>query len=313
MPNRRLQTILSMAAILAGFWLIFVLSNAMEAERGKMESVGEDDDLYLSSQRIKALSGDFGGLAADWYWINSLQYIGRKIVKGHEQGYDNIKDLRPLNPRLLYPMLDRTTTLDPNYGVAYTFGAVVLPAIDEEQAIALTEKGIAAMPNEWRFYQHLAYIYWQRGDYEKAAEVYDKGSRIEGAGAFMKQMSAKVRLEGGSHIMAREIYQNIYDTAEDTRTKEMIGLRLLQLDSLEEREEIQKILKDYQEKTGRCANSWADIFGALRTVKLPDGKGLNFMRPNMPVDPTGAPYLLSNSEGKCEATLDLKTTKIPPG
>ncbi len=313
MPNRRLQTILSIAAIIVGFWLIFVLSNLMETERAKMAPAAEDEDLYLSSRRIKALSGDFSGLAADWYWINSLQYIGRKIVKGHDAGYDSIKNLRPLNPRLLYPMLDRTTTLDPHYMVAYTFGAVVLPAIDEEQAIALAEKGIAANPGEWSLHQHLGYIYWQRGDYKKASEAYDNGSRTPGAPSFLKQMSAKVLLEGGSRETAREVYRHIYDSADDTQTKELVAMRLIQIDSLEEREEIQKVLQAFQTNTGRCPVSWAEIFNALRAIKLPGGKGLNFTRSIIPVDPTGIPYLLKNSEGKCEVTLDLTVTKIPPG
>jgi tetratricopeptide (TPR) repeat protein len=299
--------------MLIGFGLIFVLSNTMEAERAKMPPVPEDEDLYLSSQRIKTLSGDFNGLVADWYWMNSLQYIGRKIVKGHDAGYDSIKDLRPLNPKLLYPMLDRTTTLDPGYRVAYTFGAVVLPAIDEEQAIKLTEKGIADDPNDWRLYQHLGYIYWQRGDYEKAAEVYDQGSQIEGVPSFMRQMSAKVRLEGGSREMAREIYRHIYETAEDTQTKELVAMRVAQVDSLEEREEIQKVLADFQKNTGRCPASWGDVFNSLRLLKMSNGKGLNFLKPNIPVDPTGAPYLLANSNGKCEVTLDFSASKIPPG
>jgi tetratricopeptide (TPR) repeat protein len=313
MSNRNLQMILLPVFIIIGFGLIFVLSNMLEARRMPTEAALEDEDLYLSSQRIKAMSGDFNGLAADWYWINSLQYIGRKIVKAQDEVTLNMNDMSALNPRLLYPMLDRTTTLDPNYRVAYTFGAVVLPAIDEEQAIKLTEKGIAENPNEWVLYQHLGYIYWQRGDYPKAAQVYDRGSEIAGAPPFMKQMSAKVRLEGGTRETAREIYRHIFDTAEDTQTKDLIALRLAQIRSLDERDEIQKVLQNFQQKNGRCAKSWAEIFGALRMIKLPDGKGLAFSRESVPLDPTGAPYLLSDSEEKCEVVLDFTKTKIPPG
>jgi len=313
MPERKSQTIVLLAIIIIGCGLVYVLSDVMEATRAKLDTAVEDEDLYLSSQRIKTLSGDFNGLVADWYWINSLQYIGRKIIKAQDEGTLNINDMRPLNPRLLYPMLDRTTTLDPNYRVAYTYGAVVLPAINEEEAIKLTEKGIAENPNEWRLYQHLGYIYWQRGDYEKAAQVYDQGSQLEGAPLFMKQMSAKVRLEGGRRETAREIYTQIYEGADDTQTKEMIGLRLLQLDSLDERDGIKKVLEDFQAKNGRCPGSWAEIFGALRAVKLPGGKGLNFIRPNIPVDPSGAPYLLSDAEDQCNVKLDPARSKIPPG
>ena len=311
MSKRNLQTILLLAFIIIGFGLVFMLSDMLEARRASAAAF-EDEDLYLSSQRIRALSGDFNGLVADWYWINSLQYIGRKIVKAKDEGNLNIKDLRPLNPRQLYPMLDRTTTLDPDYSAAYTFGAIILPAINEEDAIKLTEKGIAENPHEWVLYQHLGYIYWQRGDYPKAAEVYDQGSQIAGAPAFMKQMSAKVRLEGGTRETAREIYRHIFETAEDTQTKELVALRLAQIDSLEERDQIRKVLQDLQQKSGRCARSWAEAAGALRAIKLSSGKGLAFSREGIPLDPSGAAYLLVNSEEKCDVELDLKVTKIPP-
>jgi tetratricopeptide (TPR) repeat protein len=180
-------------------------------------------------------------------------------------------------------------------------------------AIKLTEKGIAANPNEWVLYQHLGYIYWQRGDYQKAAEVYDQGSQAPGAPAFMKQMSAKVRLEGGTRETAREIYQNIYDYAEDTQTKELVAMRLAQITSLEERDKIREVLQESQKKNGGCARSWPEVFAALRAIKLPGGGGLTFSREGFPLDPSGAPYKLMNAEDKCDVELDLVATKIPPG
>lgn len=311
MSKRTLKTILLGGFIIAGFGLIFILSDVLEARRAP--DIYADEDLYLSSQRIKAFSGDFSGLAADWYWINSLQYIGRKIVKTKEEGDFSLKDMRPLNPRQLYPMLDRTTTLDPGYMAAYTFGAIILPAIDVDLAIKLTEKGIAENPNEWVLYQHLGYIYWQRGDYEKAAQVYDQGSGIAGAPSFMKQMSAKVRLEGGTRETAREIYQHIYDSAEDTQTKELIAMRLAQIVSLDERDKIREVLQETRKKTGGCPKSWPAVFNTLRAIKMSDGKGLAFSREGIPLDPSGAPYRLINSEEKCDVDLDPVTTKIPPG
>jgi tetratricopeptide (TPR) repeat protein len=251
-------------------------------------------------------------LAADWYWINSLQYIGRKVVQLDGFQNLNLKDLSSLNPKMLYPLLDRTTTLDPGYRVAYTYGAVVLPAIDVDQAIKLTEKGIAENPGDWVLYQHLGYIYWQQQNYEKASQVYAAGANIPDAPPFLKQMSAKIKLEGGSRETAREIYQHIYDTAGDTETRDLVGGRLLQIVSLNERDAIKKIMEDFREKNGRCIASWTEITSALRQVKIPGGRGLKFdPASSAPVDPAGFPYRLSASGDKCEAELDLHS-KIPP-
>ena len=94
------------------------------------------------------------GLLADWYWMNSLQYIGKKI---ESVGLDNINldDMRSLNPRLLTRILTVLRTLDPKFMAPYSYGATLLPTSDSDQAVALTEKGIKNNPNEWRLYQYL--------------------------------------------------------------------------------------------------------------------------------------------------------------
>src|SRR6266568_4169891 len=59
---------------------------------------------------------------------------------------------------LLYPLLDLTTSLDPNFMVAYRFGAIFLSEPDPggagrpELAIALLEKGVKTNPDKWEYY-----------------------------------------------------------------------------------------------------------------------------------------------------------------
>jgi hypothetical protein len=68
-------------------------------------------------------------------------------------------------------------------------------------------------------------------------------------------------------------------------------------------------LQKFKEKSGRCANSFAEIFPLLQSVKLPNGKDFRIDKANNLVDPTGAPYLLDKE--KCDVLLDAKNTKIP--
>lgn len=309
--SRNLQTIILLIAVFAGMGVIYLLSAQIDGQRAAYQPPSEDEDLYLSPERLKMISGDFRGLVADWYWVSALQYLGRKIV--NHDGPINTKDLRNLDPKLLYPMLDRVTMLDPMYMPAYTFGAVMLPGINEDDAIKFIEKGIADNPDEWVLYQHLGYIYWQRKDYQKASQVYEEGSRIPGAPLFLKQMSGKVLIEGGSNETAREIYQHIFETAEDQQTKDLVYGRLLQIESLEEREAMTRVLNNFRERTGRCASSWREIGNELARIKLPNGKSLRADATNTPVDPSDAPYVLKNTDGLCEITLNLRLTKIPPG
>jgi len=117
----------------AGFASIFDLSRYISAHRISLPDTYADSDLDLQGKRLKGYTLGTDGLLADWYWMRSLQYIGGKIaIKGLDQ--TNLEDMTSLNPRLLYPLLDNATTLDPKLMAAYSYGATVLPAIDPKQA-----------------------------------------------------------------------------------------------------------------------------------------------------------------------------------
>ncbi|HEV2904809.1 MAG TPA: hypothetical protein VGW32_07165, partial [Pyrinomonadaceae bacterium] len=150
-----------------------VLSRRMDARRAVTEAKYGEDQLYLKGPTAKRLTLAFNGLAADWYWMRSLQYVGRKIVAYEDahEGRFELNDLSTLDLKLLPSLLQVTTALDPQFHAAYEYGAVILPEVDPEAAVALLNHGIAANPSSWRLYQHLGYIYWQREDYDKASET----------------------------------------------------------------------------------------------------------------------------------------------
>lgn len=229
------------------------------------------------------MSMNFNGLVADWYWMRALQYVGAKILSA--QGPIQLDDLSQLDMRLLAPMLDVATTLDPEFMEPYLYAAVVLPAVDEEEAIRITRKGITANPHQWRLYQHLGYIYWQRGDYASAGQSYSEGAKIPGAPAWMQAMKARMAAEGGSRDVAREIYGRMYEEAQDPKVKEMARSRLLQLQSMDQRDVIRKLLQIYRSKVGRCPGSWIEMAPLLRAARLPIADG-------GPIDPGGTPYAL---------------------
>jgi tetratricopeptide (TPR) repeat protein len=307
MKSSSTKTFIAVAVIALGFAAVFVLSNFLERVKPPMPEGYIDRDLALQGAKLKGFSLGLEGLVADWYWMQSLQYIGGKVVASKEN--INLENLNSLNPRLLYPYLDNATDLDPHFMAVYSYGAVVLPAIDAGQAIKIAEKGIANNPNEWRLYQQLGYIYWRLGNYEKAAEIYTEGSRIAGAPAFMKLMSAKMKSEGGSREIAREVYRQMFEESGDRQAKETAALRLLELESLDERDAIRSALQSFREKSGRCAGSLQEILPLLKNVKLPAGKDFRVDKSNNPVDPSGAPYVLDKQN--CDVKLDAERTKIP--
>ena len=307
MKSNRTQLIISGAAIVLGFAAIFGLGNFLEKALVPFPEDFDDGDLAINGSRLKGFALGMEGLIADWYWVRSLQYIGDKMIKSGSD-FQNIDDLSVLNPRLLYPYLETATDLDPHFIAAYSYGAIVLPAIDPTKAIAITEKGIANNPNEWRLYQHLGYIYWRIGNYEKAAATYEKGSEIADAAPFMKMMAASMLTEGGSRDTSRKIFQRMLDDSDDQNIRLTMTLHLNEIDSLDERAAIDAALADFRQKTGRCASSLNEIFPMLRGIRLPGERDFRIDAANRLVDPTDAPYLLDKEN--CRAALDLEHTKL---
>jgi tetratricopeptide (TPR) repeat protein len=306
MVSRSRTTALAVLVILGGLAAVFFLTGFVERQRPTASQVYEDEDLALQGSQFKGFVFGAEGLVADWYWMNSLQYMGKKIATVGLENLD-LEDMRSLNPRLLYPYLNNATDLDPRFIPPYSYGATILPAIDPLQAVALTEKGIANNPNEWRLYQYLGYIYWRLGNYEKASETYGKGAQIAGAPLFMRMMSARMKTEGGSRDIAREMYNQMLAEAQDERTRQNAELRLLQIDSLDEIDLITAALADFRNSNNRCPANWAELIPTLQR-RPSKGRDLRIDRRNDIVDPTGVPYALNQEQ--CSVTLGVGT-KLP--
>lgn len=299
------KNVILVLAIVLGLTAVVLLARWMDDHRSDVQAQLSEEPLYLNGTTAKHLSLAFNGLAADWYWMRSLQYVGRKIVSyedNHEGGFD-LSNLSSLDVRLLPSLLRVTTTLDPQFMAPYEYGAVILPELNQAEAIALLNYGIAANPSSWRLYQHLGYIYWQRHDYQKASEVYAAGAKLPDAPAWMTAISARMKAEGGSRDAAREMYRHLSEASGDEAVKDMVAKQAMRLNSLDERDAIRKLLSDYAAREGRCASSWREVNGALRAaqMRLDAATGA-------PLDPSDTPYRLVKNG--CDVDLD-ENTKVP--
>lgn len=283
--------------VLLGLASVVGLALWIDSRRSPLDASIEEENLYLTGNTVKRVSLGFNGLTADWYWMRSLQYVGGKILNGSQSM--QLDNLGQLNLKLLAPLLDNATTLDPEFMEPYEYAAIVLPGVNVQEAIRITKKGIAANPSSWRLYQHLGYIYWQQKDFKAAGETYDEGAKVPGVPPWMEAMKARMAVEGGSRDTAREIYRRMYEQAGDDKVKEMARVRLLQLNSLDERDALRRVLAAHKTRRGQCPASWRDIENVLRTLRFKiDADGA-------PLDPTGVPYTLLND--KCDVDKDPRS------
>lgn len=286
--------------VAAGLACVFFISRRLDAARPPEDPFASYEELYVTPEAARRMSLAFNGLAADWYWLRSLQYLGRKSAAF--RGDYTLDDMSALGVRNLGPLLEQATALDPQFMAAYEFGAVVLPAIDDAQAVRFVERGIRENPQVWRLYQHLGYIHWQAGRYQEASDTYRAGAQLPGAPRWLEAMAAQVQVYGGSRETARQLYRRMFDEADDEQIKLLAYRRLLQLQSLDERDAVRRALQEIQARTGRCPASWREAAAVLRAARLKtDATG-------SPLDPTGFPYVLDANA--CEPQLDERS-QIP--
>jgi tetratricopeptide (TPR) repeat protein len=236
------------------------------------------DALFISSpQAVKRLSQGYSGLLADIYWTRVVQYFGGKHKVGTQEY------------RALAPLLGITVTLDPHLILAYQFGSIFLAqqppdgAGDVDAALDLIKRGIHANPDYWRLYYSLGFLeYEEKHDFEAAAQAFEEGSKKPGAHQWMKTMAARMHAEAGDLATARYLWSRIYEETEDQNIRQNAFMRLGSLKIDEEVPQLEKLISQYHQKTGRWPTSWHEVISA------------GFLK-GPPVDPGGEVYLLKQN------------------
>jgi len=266
--------------ILAGFAGIWRLQHRIDATLASARV--EQDQLTLRSPAaLKRISLEYAPLMAALYWTRVVQYYGEK----HR--------LHQTNLELLWPLLDITTTLDPQIIPAYRFGSTFLAqkppagAGQPDRAVQLLQRGIAANPDEWRLYQDLGNVYYfDLHDYSKAAAAFTEGSKNPNSYIWMKTMAAKIAAEGASPETSYFLWQQIYETTKDPQIKKNAEEHLILMRAQLDIKAIDQISDQYEQRTGHRATRMVELIeaGLIRGI---------------PRDPAGFPYVLDES-GKAQ-------------
>ncbi len=125
----------------------------------------------------------------------------------------------------------------------------------------------------------------------------------------MKAMVARMKSDAGSRETARAIYRQMYESAQDSRSKQTAELYLFGLNAADQIDNVNSVLDEFRKNNGRCVSSLRDIFPSLSAVKLPNSGEFQIDNKGNLVDPSGVPY--SFDAGKCSIALDRQKTKLP--
>jgi tetratricopeptide (TPR) repeat protein len=270
-------------------------------ERRFAETEPAQQVLYVSSPAVVTrLALSYDAIVADLYWIRAIQHYGGTRLSGRpDKSYD-----------LLYPLLDLTTSLDPDFTIAYRFGAFFLSekkpggAGRSDLAIRLLSKAMAARPDRWEFPHDIGFVHYRDGDYGQAAEWFERAARTPGAmkkGAradlWLWPLAANTRATGGDTRSSRTLYEHML-TSEAAWLREDAARRLKKLDAIDQIAELERLTHAYEQRFGDPPPEWEDMVRA------------RFLR-SVPLDPAGHPYVLNPWWGDVTVSEDSPIWPLP--
>ena len=242
--------------LLVGFSGVWKLQHHIDAQRAALHQ--EQDDLVLrSGAMLKIASLEYAPLLADLYWTRVVQYYGDK----HARGDTDIS--------LLWPLLDITTTLDPQLIVAYRFGSMFLSeppprgAGRPDLSVELIQRGIRANPDQWRLYEDLGFTYYfGLKDYQKASAAFLEGSKNPGAYVWMKVLAARVLERGETLETSAFLWSEIYNSTTDLQVKQNALTHLQLLRAEADCRQLDAVAAEYVKRTGRSPKSVRALIAA---------------------------------------------------
>jgi len=288
--------------VVAAALLLFSMTGAM-AMLDAIDRLGRNavtqEALYINSPKVlRRLSLGYTGLLADIYWTRAVQYFGTQ----HHKGSSDF--------RLLAPLLEVTTELDPRLLPAYQFGANFLAPKPPSgagmpgSALALMKFGIEHNPNEWRLYYNLGFLYYtELKDYARAADAFTQGAQVPNTNPFMPILAARMAQHAGEFDTARMLWFTTYQSTKDASIRENAVEHLQALKVDEDVTQLEEVVAKYRQQRGHLPAGMTDLERA------------GFIH-GIPADPKGHAYKLM-PDGRIEVQ-DLQdiyfiTKGLPPG
>jgi len=269
--------------------LVKPVQDRFESHRGEPEP--EPDLLYFSSPAaLKSMALGYDSLLADFYWMRTIQYYGRR-----EEA-----DKRPVRYKNLSTLLDITTTLDPNLEDAYRVGAVFLSDPDPigagqpHEALKLLDKGIHAHPQDWRLHYDKGFIYYSfLQDYRAAGETWLAASRLPSAPIWMAGLAAMSMSKGGAFEIAIALWQRQYQESNRKDIRENARNHLLSFQVARDLWTLELLLKKFRTATGSYPKNLQELSCAQKRQCATE-------------DPSGIPYEYDPQTGNVWLSLESK-------
>ncbi len=239
------------AAFLVAVLLVAVVTAGVARER--LEALGETRVpaglLYLPrGPWLRALALGQEETLADLLYIWAIQY------------YSNYEDTRR------YDYLDQVfrgaiTELDPHFTEAYLVGALIMSveARRPDLALALYDKGLAVMPENWELGYWAGWECYYQGRFLCARDYWARAARMPGAPPVLTRLAARMLEKAGDLAAAIREYREILRHPPDEKTARIIESWIERMSTELDLRTIDAAVRRFRAEKGRCPRDLAEL------------------------------------------------------
>ena len=245
-----------------------------------------DQETLPSTRALDLLALGYRNLAADYYWLHSLNEFGTTEL--HEHHYPN-----------LGPYLERTLHLDPYFAGAYLFAGSALGfrGMDIDLAIRLLRQGAEKRPEQWQISFLLGFHLYERfGDYTGALVALKKAAAIEGSAPFLPALITRMSAHAGEPEVGLEFIGRLIESTEDEKLREEYIERQKVLLTEYHLKHLNRALEIYEQRYGHRASNVEALAEAGLVSGIPD-------------EPLGGHWLLGE-DGRLTTSSDFTPLRL---
>lgn len=244
------------------------LQRALDAHR-RLRFVDRTHAFLPNGKLLRWMSMGYSGLVGDCLWMQSVLYYGRRAMDEDNRYFVYAEKMntvkselgtarrdtpgflrdprvsRKLPPNLMrfesrglvediYPLLDRVTTVDPQFLFPYIFGGlyVLMDTGDLEDAEALLKKGLRQNPDSWQIPFYLGWISWAyRGDPVLSREYMMQAVGKPGCATYVYDLLGGITREANQEAVTRSYLRGILESTDNPEIRSRIESVLKNLES----------------------------------------------------------------------------------
>jgi len=241
---------------------LFFVENAIFSISNKKEDLNISNFVYLSNKLTKALVLEFPSIVSDYLFLNTLTFMGEKVLQE--------KDLSSDEWKKIYAALDLITFLDPWSTDPYILAETTLPW--DAGMVVETNKLLYRMaehrPNDYRpfFYLWFNHFYFLH-DPSSAGKYLEKAAKIPGSPSYFPTLTARMKVYSGQYQVGIQFLEEMLLGTYDNSRRQLIEMRL---DALKKLAYLEHAVKIFREKFSKAPVNLLDLVSAGIINTIPE-------------------------------------------